>query len=310
MSIYKRTLYYFLLLWFLIGPVGNSFSQKKNNITIISGKGSLSISPNEGARINSLRYDSLELLSEKEIHPIYFGSSLWLSPSKIYWPPSEVLDQAPYTYKKQENGYVFKSLNDKTLNLRYIKEVYPVDSERIISFSIHYTITNIGQNNKSLAAWQVTRLPKDGISFFPVGQTQNTKYKELDPSIKMIRKNGIIWHAYEPGDTLISDNHSKFFCDGSEGWIAFINKKHLFVKHFPDVDPANFAPDETDIEIYVKDVLPYIEIEIQSAYETLFPGQSLYWSVNWFLTSIPDSINIDEKNKNLIDFTRSVIENR
>ena len=76
--------------------------------------------------------------------------------------------------------------------------------------------------------------------------------------------------------------------DGAEGWIANANPETqlLFIKTFSDINPAQFAPAEAEIEIYASSKHNYIEIEQQGAYTTIPPRSSLDWTVTWYLQHI------------------------
>jgi hypothetical protein len=61
------------------------------------------------------------------------------------------------------------------------------------------------------------------------------------------------------------------------------------VKKFPDLKPAEPAPAEAEIQIYVNTGKTFVEIEEQGAYTTLNAGEELSWTVRWYLepTDLP-----------------------
>ena len=55
------------------------------------------------------------------------------------------------------------------------------------------------------------------------------------------------------------------------------------VKKFQDLTASQPAPDEAEIQVYVNRGKSYIELESQGAYTELKPGESLSWTVRWYL---------------------------
>jgi len=53
--------------------------------------------------------------------------------------------------------------------------------------------------------------------------------------------------------------------------------------------PEQAAPGEAEIQVYVNQGKTYIEIESQGAYTALAPGESLSWTVRWYLKSVDPS---------------------
>ncbi|MGC9345068.1 MAG: hypothetical protein ACP5E3_20350, partial [Bacteroidales bacterium] len=92
------------------------------------------------------------------------------------------------------------------------------------------------------------------------------------------------------------------------GWIAYVLDSILFVKSYTDVDYSNFAPGEQEIEIYVKPDLPYIEIEVQSSYTFLQPGENLRWTVYWYLEKLPKRMDLEMGESILVNKVRKIID--
>ena len=66
----------------------------------------------------------------------------------------------------------------------------------------------------------------------------------------------------------------------------------LFIKRYPDISSAQFAPGEAEIELYASPRRNYIEIEQQGAYRTIPPMSSVDWTVTWYLQHIGAKNNI------------------
>jgi len=270
------------------------------------GKTRIVIDPEVGARIVSLKFDSIELLTGKELEPDYYGSSLWLSPFSEYWPQPLALDKSGYEVQKIKNGYSYKSQLDTLHLLQYRKSVrYDPGNAGL---ELEYHIKNLSDSIKKLSAWEVTRLYKEGISFFPVNPETREKIVPLAKTIESKMKDHILWHSYDPEDILTKGESPKLYADGKEGWIAYVRDNILFVKSYPDVEYTHFAPGEQEIEIYVKPDLPYIEIEIQNPYTSLLPGESLIWTLNWHLEKLSEGTDFMMGEKILVDKVRKMIE--
>ncbi len=239
----------------------------------------LTVDANYGARIVSLKIDQTEFLSGKNVHPENFGSTLWPSPQSAWgWPPPSVLDVMPYTVKKKENGYSFTSGYDKSFPYQFSKQFTANESDT--SFSMCYFIKNCSEKNQQVAAWEITRVPGNGITFFAGDPSSITKESVVFSEFKF----GLNWFVYQS-----SPKARKLYIDG-EGWLAFANKNGLFVKTFPDNPKGSAAPQEEEVEVYVNESITYIELENQSVYKILKPGEEFSWNVKWYLRSSKEDV--------------------
>jgi hypothetical protein len=67
------------------------------------------------------------------------------------------------------------------------------------------------------------------------------------------------------------------------------------IKKFDDLDASQPAPNEAEIQVYVNRGKTYIELESQGAYTELKPGESLSWTVRWYL--MPDASPVEASAK-------------
>lgn len=245
-----------------------------------------------GARVVSLKMDGNEFLSGKEVHPENFGSTFWTSPQKDWgWPPSPVLDSKPYQTKKNSKGYLFTSGIEHGCSYQVMKQF--IANEMDTSFTITYTIKNVSDTMRKVAAWEITRVPGSGITFF----AGDTSQFLAESNLKTEHNYDLNWFVYKP-------NHfaRKLYING-KGWLAFTNKNGLLVKSFPDNPVGSAAPVEEEVEVYVHPDITYIELENQSVYSELQPGQTFSWAVKWFLrkavtgTFLPSTELKDEVNR-------------
>ena len=89
---------------------------------------------------------------------------------------------------------------------------------------------------------------------------------------------GISWYQID-----VANQNRKVNADG-KGWLAYLNNNLLMVKKFQDLSPSQPAPEEAEIQVYVNRGKTYVELESQGAYTELKAGESLSWTVKWYLT--------------------------
>jgi hypothetical protein len=274
--------------------------------TLSVGQAKLLIDPDDGGKDISLLISGKEFLTGKDIRNEYYGNSLWLAPQKEYWPEPKVLDFEPYTVERLKNGIICTSQPDKVNGFKYSKTILANPGKQ--AFIHRYSITNISDSVKQLAAWEVTRFPKEGISLFPAGDSMAFGTRYLDPSIPMFRSDGIIWHSYDPSQKGHPGKGSKAIMDGKDGWIAYLLGDHAMVKIFPDIAPDKMVQGELDVEIYVDSEFEYIEIEVLSEKTELGLGESLEWQVEWRILEIPAGMDKSPGSQDLPVFIQSTLE--
>ena len=265
----------------------------------------LTIDPNDGAKDISLKAYGAELLTGMDVREEYYGNSLWLSPQKDYWPQPDELDYGPYDVSEVEGGVLFTSQPDHKHGFQYFKEI--TANEEKNAFIHKYKIRNISDSVQSCAAWEVTRLPKNGMSFFPLSEHGIDEERILDPSIPSIRKDGLMWNTYDPSQLGHPGKHCKTFAFGTEGWLAYVLEDVLLIKQFPNVSPDLIADGESDIEIYVCPAFNYIELESQGPYTSLNPGDDLEYTVTWYLKKLPEDMDKVPGNSEIVKFVRETI---
>lgn len=261
----------------------------------------MEINPRIGGRITSLRLDGKDFLTGKEVNAIYWGSTFWPSPQKAWnGRLSAELDSLPYQATVAGNVLKLTSSMDPVSGYVFTKEIS--GQAENASFHIKYSITNQSDQVRQVAPWEVTRVHPHGLAFFPKGTGE--RWGGMAELAKDM--GGITWFAYEKEK--IPARNTKFFSDGSEGWIAQINDDVIFVKTFPDISAEQAAPSEAEVEIYADAERTYVEIEQQGAYQELQPGESLSWEVRWFLKKLPDRIKVEMGNESLVAYTRNLIK--
>ncbi len=265
----------------------------------------LTIDPGDGAKDIALNAYGVEMLTGKEVRKEYYGSSLWLSPQKDFWPQPDALDYESYRVYEVEGGMLFTSGPDLRHGFQYFKEIRLDDEKN--AFIHTYKIKNISDSVQSCAAWEVTRLPKKGLSLFPLSEYGIDRERTIDTSITTLEKDGLMWHSYDPSQLGHPGKHCKTFAFGAEGWLAYVLEDVLLIKQFPNVPPGHIADGESDIEIYVCPRYNYIELESQSPYTSLEPGEELEYSVTWYLKKLPGDMDRIPGNDDLVKFIRETV---
>lgn len=309
----KRTICSIVFLFSLFLSFNSSLISRENNMTkIINQKDQsyllkfanleISVDPLAGGRISSLKLGNKEILITKETDPFSYGSTFWPSPQSVWkWPPPFPLDQAPYEVINSENKIILKSKIDDALSMQFKKEISI--SEKDTAIQILYSIINTSNTDNKVAPWEITRMPKGGLVFFPKGLTK-PKAKSFDPIPYKESKN-ILWYKIKKDEKL--NNHLLSVSDGAGGWLAYAFDEYIFIKSFDDVLPENQAPNEGEIPIYIDSKSQNVEIEVQGPYTNIKPGKELIWKMKWFAREIPNNLKPESGNKELIEFVKSVI---
>jgi hypothetical protein len=258
------------------------------------------VDQNFGSRISSLKLGDNEVMfvNRDYADPILWGSTLWPAPQSVWnWPPSTTLDSDPYSGGISGNYVILTSEVDQNSNLRFKKTFCA--SEQDTSVTIIYTLINEGLDTENDAAWEVTRVPPGGISFFPAGEGSVTG--NFAGYVETL--NNVSWYDYKSSDP----GSRKFFSDGSNGWFAHVNDDSiLFIKQFKDVHHDSVAPGENEIELWLNGDHAYIELENQSKYYSIAPGDSIEYEVKWYLRQIPTDIDISAGSIELVNYITDV----
>ena len=242
------------------------------------GHVTLTVDAQKGGKIVSYRYDDKEILSQTKI-PNSFGSTFWTSPqSEWNWPPVPEYDTKPFNAEVAGDKLILTGEKSKRFGYRVRKELTTDKKDNAIV--ITYTIINESGETRKVAPWEISRVPNGGILFFDAKEVTPANNMETMP---FVYEKKAAWYTLDE-----SRKNRKINADG-KGWLAFCDNGLLFVKKFPDLKPAEPAPAEAEIQIYVNTGKTFVEIEEQGAYTTLNVGEELSWTVRWYLepTDLP-----------------------
>jgi hypothetical protein len=253
-----------------------------------------------GAHLSSLMLGEKEILfNERSGTGYLWGSTFWHSPqSEWNWPPATVLDEEPYSGGIEGNSVILQSGTESNFHVSFTKTFFASSADT--SVTIIYNINNNGSSAITLAPWEVTRVPAEGITFWPMGE--GTVTGDLSEYTEII--DDIAWYGYKDSDI----GSRKFFSDGADGWFAHLNEDSiLFVKQFADVPSGDEAPGEGEIELWLTGDHYYIELENQGIYDEIPADYLSEYKVKWYARKIPKNITLEVGNKELVDFVESFL---
>ena len=273
----KKSFIIALLTVFGLSAGAHTNEGEEGVFTLKSGNAVMTIDTNKGGKVLSLKYNDQEVISQSRF-PESFGSTFWTSPQKEWnWPPVQEFDKQPYKVQQQsDKRLVITSNTSQRLGMSVGKD-FSVD-KKDGSFVATYSIKNEGSEARSVAPWEITRVPNaDGMIFFEVVDS-------IWPAglMNFEEAHGAYWFKTDE-----AQQNRKVNADG-KGWLAYSANGLLLVKQFQDLKAGEPAPGEAEIQVYLNRGKSFIELESQGAYKLLQPGESLTWTVRWHLVPVAD----------------------
>jgi len=252
--------------------------------------------------------DTLGQTGGEEWHS-YGGHRLWHAPENIertYFP-----DNSPIKY--EDHGNFIRLVQPVEPNSAIQKEIDLFLSPDSTKVQIVHRLNNQGLWPIELAPWAISVMAPGGIAiapFPPRGQhpeallpvnslslwaytdmsdprwTWGHEYLMLqqDPSIELPQKVGML---------------------SNDGWVAFANNGHLFIKAFnPDLD--YFHPDfNSNIEFFTNQ--NFLELETLGAMNELEPDASIEYIEHWYLfDNIPQPKSESEVIRSILPALESI----
>lgn len=272
-------------------------------IQLSVGNLQMQVQPNLGGRIIGFRLGGREVLTgpsvvaagEEELRNMY-GSTFWTSPQAAWgWPPEAEVDRLPYSV----------SMGDQELSLTgkpgvitgYSVSKRFVFNDRAESINVEYSLLNQSAALPA-APWEISRVQKRGLVLFPSDSTPAEH-----STLKSVMTDGIAWLDISKAPT----GDSKLFQNGSEGWLAYVHDGLVLIKTFENIDPAEQADGEAEIEIFISGDYDYAELEQQGRYSRPAPGATTQWTVGWWLRALPSGMSVTPGDEALVNWIREVI---
>lgn len=257
------------------------------------------VKPAHGGRITSLRQAGQELLWLKgaDNYADALGSTFWPSPQSWPWPPPTEIDTHAYVASVAPNGVITLESDKNDATSLKIGKRFSANLARE-ALELEYAMTNAGSSAVSWAPWEITRLPANGLAFWPTG---GAPYGDAP-----LLSQAALGHTWcDPGQT---EGEGKLFADGAGGYLAYVVGDRLLVKQFQDQPASAVAPDEAEIELYVNPDHSYVEVENQGAYTSIAPGQTVRWQVVWYVRKLPPGITASVGLTDLVAFVEKTLE--
>ena len=236
------------------------------------------------------------------------GSTFWTSPQSGWdgvaggdnvWPPVAASDGSPYTSVVADNHLVLTGSADATLGASVKKDISADSATGWISMAYTITATKAIQ----VAPWQITRVPRGGLAFFPVTASATVSNPT---SWTLSASNDLQW-LDDSTQMSVTSAGPKIVADGgatgqSYTWLAYALSGNLLLIKYPDVASSAFAPNEGDTEIFPGD--GYIELEPQGAYGSLAANANVSWTVQWRVVAIPANVTVSAASATLASFAQ------
>lgn len=267
--------------------------------TVSVGETTLVVDAAQGGKVLSYKYKDSEIISQIA-RPNAFGSTFWTSPQIEWsWPPVPEYDTAPYEAEIKDGALCLTGPVCEKFKYRILKEYKPDAADGAVV--VTYTIVNESNATRSVAPWEITRVEAGGLIFFDA-PLESIEAANNMGGLDFKAVPGLDYSWYTVDESKIN---RKINADG-KGWLAFADKGLLLVKKFPDLGRrARPAPGEAEIQVYVNIGSTYIELEGQGGYRQVAPGESLTWTVRWYL--VPAD-NTDTPSQALVDKIHSIVD--
>jgi hypothetical protein len=271
----------------------------------------LEVDASVGARVATLTVGGTDVIMPSSmaahvdggtaLDPTTWGSVFWTSPRSAWtpqtWPPPANIDNAAYTGTISGAHATFMGMADTSIGVAMAKD-YSVDANTGW-ISITYTI----KASKSLKAapWEISRVPRGGITFFPVPMASSVTNQVPLTITQTGSSPTIVWFD-DASMTAKSPNGDKLFADGAQGWTAYVHSGVLFLKKYTDI-PASMQPTgEGEVDVYPGN--GFLEFEVEGPYTQLSANGSLPWSIQWKVVKVPSSVTIAAGSSTLLDFAK------
>jgi hypothetical protein len=217
----------------------------------------------------------------------YGGSRLWHGPevgTRCYEP-----DNIGIRWEQIENGIILKQDTEPWTKIRKEISITLDNTSTLVRFG--HRIINESPWDANLCIWVLTLMDSNGVciipapnqvkdmspnSVLPIGAIAFWPYTSLtDSRFKMSDKYFVLRH--NPGIT----QNFKIGMPVFEGWAAYVNKNHMFVKYFEHKIGEEYPDFSSSFELYCCE--RFTEVETLSPMRKLKNGESLEHYELWEL---------------------------
>jgi hypothetical protein len=266
------------------------------------------VDPELGGRVTRFSLAGTNILTGPEVVasgpdslPNMFGSTFWTSPQSDWgWPPETEIDSERYEPTLTGRLLTLTGAAGSRTGYRVQKRIALGAVEGLESrgaVTLEYVLQNQSASAPA-APWEISRVPKEGVVFFPARSGPGSASTLQSQSV-----DGVAWVDI----ALAPPTDSKLFQDGSEGWLAYVFRDLVFIKTFDNIDAAEQATGEAEVEIFINGGFEYVEIEQQGRYEAIPVGAESTWRVQWLLERRPDGLTPSVGNAALVQWVRQQV---
>ena len=273
--------------------------------SVVNGDVTLIVDAAHGAKILSFKLGDKEVIAQNPaavqaneegqprrrwFNPNSYGSTFWTSPQAEWnWPPVPEYDSLPYAGGAEDGAFFQAQGPVKYLNT-YVPALVAVGQPSRFGYRVQktftadpadgaiviiYSIINESDETRKVAPWAITRVPNGG-------------YLEFDAKAEDVTPLDLMKVSFDENgarlDIDVANQNRKINVDG-KGWLKFHDNGLVLTQKFPDIAPADAAPGEAEIQVYIDARKSFVEIEAQGPYTELKPGEKLEWPVRWYLAA-------------------------
>lgn len=224
----------------------------------------------------------------------YGGHRLWAAPEIDGWTNHP--DNNPVDWKQAGDSFVFTAPPETGTHLqKQLSVVLASDRNRI---EVTHTITNRSTQDIVVAPWAISVMAPGGTAFIP--QEPFIPHPQRVLPVRPL----VLWSYTDMTDSrwtwgsryirLRQDASAKapqkFGARISQGWAAYYNAHHLFVKQFPCFADASYPDFGCNAEFFTNNRM--LEVESLGPLVTLTPGNSVSHKEIWHIfkdVTIPSS---------------------
>jgi len=263
------------------------------------------VDPTRGARIVTFSLAGTNLLSPTMLttgDPVVLngGSTFWLSPQASWndWPPVPEIDEDPYEATVAGSTIQVVSAGATVGSaMVHIEKSFSADlaAEAV---DIVYEIHNDGAAPATFAPWEISRLARGGMTFWPGGPPPDAGARfDFQPTLV----NGV----YFWDDSASSAVDDKVSSDGEQGWVAHVDGDLIFVKSWTPVAAADIALNHGEVELYLGD--GFIEMEVQGPEGEIAAAGTSTFAVRWYVRPVPVGTDVSVGSADLLALVDAIL---
>lgn len=220
----------------------------------------------------------------------YGGHRLWTAPEdriKTYSP-----DNDPLTVDIKDDIIKLTQLPCPLTGIQKSLEIkMSTDNNQV---EVNHYLKNLSEQDVLLAPWAITVMAAGGTAILPLPQRGShprdllpTSSLTLWPYTDMIDER---WFWGFDHIMLKQDSGAplpqKLGMLCPDGWAAFANQGHLFVKTFPFDPAASYTDLGCNVEVFTDNRMT--EMESLGPLQSLKPGESVQHIEHWYLLQVPE----------------------